>query len=76
MFEQATPCRVRGAAFARPLPKAASLENHCSVMLYRIIILPRSQTVINHWVYCALSYLKFHESSVLSLRIVKVKCLD
>ena len=28
MFEQATPCRERrGAAFARPLPKAASLEN-------------------------------------------------
>ena len=28
MFEQATPCRERGAAFARPLPKAASLENN------------------------------------------------
>lgn len=28
MFEQATPCRERGAAFARPLPKAASLGNY------------------------------------------------
>jgi len=29
MFEQATPCRERrGAAFARHLPKAASLENN------------------------------------------------
>ncbi len=28
MFEQATPCQRRGAAFVRHLTKAASLENY------------------------------------------------